>query len=473
MSDVDKRRAIRKAGAHGNSHPERTMIVAVLLFTAFCSAVAFGAVDAIAIGTLAIAAAVILLLWVADAWRAGHFAVNVDSLCLPIAGLILIGCVQLLPLGGDKAAQDLVGLRLSSALSLDPYATRMFIVRLAILLVFFAAAFTFIDTKKKIVNCAIAVIVFSAALAFFGILQRLSGTEYIYGLRRPAQAIFFGPFINQHHFAAFMELASGLALGILLGRGVNREQRIFLSIAAVVMGIGVVFTGSRGGILSYIGVITIAALLSFLKLQDSDRGESRVGRMATLAGGAALLIGVVLAGFFLGGGEALFRGLGSDQSDITSGRTHFWSVAWKIFLDHPIIGAGHEAFAVAFTRYDTWHGAFRIEQAHNDYLQMLADAGVLGLACVAAFIYLLAKKSLNVIAGSADDLRTSIAIGALSGCAGIIIHSVVDFPLRTMSNAIFFLLLVVFACAWVEKDRKGSGRSRRRSRSKRETISEL
>ena len=48
-------------------------------------------------------------------------------------------------------------------------------------------------------------------MAFFGILQRLAHPEGIYGFRETPQAIPFGPFVNQHHFAAFMEMTSGVA----------------------------------------------------------------------------------------------------------------------------------------------------------------------------------------------------------------------------------------------------------------------
>ena len=64
-------------------------------------------------------------------------------------------------------------------------------------------------------------------MAFYAILQRMSGTEAIYGVRKLSQAIAFGPFVNQHHFAAFMELTSGLRLAMLIGRGVKCEWRSF------------------------------------------------------------------------------------------------------------------------------------------------------------------------------------------------------------------------------------------------------
>jgi O-antigen ligase len=107
-------------------------------------------------------------------------------------------------------------------------------------------------------------------------------------------------------------------------------------------------------------------------------------------------------------------------------------------LEHPILGAGLEAFGVAFNK--TRHsgmGFFRVEQAHNEYLQTLADAGIAGFVCVFAFVYLLFIKR------AADDrlgkrLSADAAIGGTGGCFGILIHSFFDFPLRTPSNAFFF-----------------------------------
>jgi O-antigen ligase len=160
----------------------------------------------------------------------------------------------------------------------------------------------------------------------------------------------------------------------------------------------------------------------------------------------AVLIVVFGLALFLGGNDSLLRGIGAGGADvdISSGRFHFWPIAIKIFLAHPLLGAGFEAFGVAFTRYDTWNGFWRVEQAHNDYLQTLADAGIAGFACIAAFIYLLFKKGLRVVTTN-HGFRKSAAIGALAGCLGVLVHSFFDFPLRTPSNAFFFLLLAAIA----------------------------
>lgn len=474
MENITRRRQKRQERsrhiARGDGDRIKSVIVAVLMFTAIASAVAYGAVDPLALGLLAAIMAVVIMLWGARSWSSGVADLNSNAIQLPLVGMILIGIIQLLPVRSNTVG-GLLAIPASAAISLDAYATRLFTIRLVILAVFFAAALTFLDSSRKLERCAFAAIIFGAVMAFFGVIQRLSGAETIYGLRKVGQAIPFGPFVNQHHFAAFMEMTSGLAIGILIGRGVGSTKRLFAGIGAAFMGIGLIYTGSRGGLLGYIAVIAVSGILTYLASHRGRNGDAEMaGRMAAFGGGAALLVGVIAVAFFLGGGGALFRGIGPQGTDITSGRTHFWEIAWQIFLDHPIIGAGYDAFAVAFTRYDTWSGMYRVEQAHNDYLQTLSDSGIAGFICVVAFIYFLVKQSLSVISSSIDELRTNIAIGALAGCAGILIHSLFDFPLRTTSNALFFLLLVVLATRDIA-GRAGDSKKRRRSASR--GVSEL
>jgi len=214
----------------------------------------------------------------------------------------------------------------------------------------------------------------------------------------------------------------------------------------------IVFTGSRGGVISYLGVIAFAAVASFARrtaATDDEHGtRARRNRnllVMTAAGGLIILVlGSVL---FLGGETSLLRGIGlqASQSDLTSGRAHFWNIGWTIFLAHPIIGSGFDSFGAAFSRYDTWTGMYRVEQAHNDYLQTLADGGILAFICVAAFVFILIRKGISAMGSRTNNLDRSIATGALAGCLGILIHSFFDFPLRTTANAFFFLLLVVLA----------------------------
>jgi len=412
---------------------------AILVFAIpVLAAIGYGAVDVWAIIPLSVLTAAAAAVWIIDACRRRELRIPFFGLQLPFLGLILIGIIQLLPLGPTAGADVLAGGG-SASLSLDPYATRLFLIRLVLFFVFLSAAFHFLQDGRTRRFVGVGVVVFGAVIAFAGILQRLASPDAIYGMRPTPQAIPFGPFVNQHHFAAMMEMTLGLTLGLLLGGSLKRDRKGLVLIAAVLMTIAVVMTGSRGGLLSSLAVAAAAVVLTRREASSSAPKKVWPG-IAAAAGVLALVMSAVV---FLQGTEPLIRALGlqANQADPTSGRLHFWSIALKIFADNPVIGAGYEAFAVAFTRYDTWNGIFRVEQAHNDYLQMLADGGILAFACVIAFVFLVLRNGMAAVKHAKSPLMRSLAVGAFAGCIGIMVHSLFDFPLRTNSNAYFVLLL--------------------------------
>lgn len=444
--------------AETSSLPSR-FVVFLICFIPLLLTVLFGGVDNATWIFVSVLWVALIASWAADAWTSGGMLINSSSLQLPVAGFLLIGLVQLLPLGGTVD-----GLGISTSLSLDPYSTRFFVLKLIVYLTYFAACLAFINSEKRLKKVVWFVVIFSSAMAFYGILQRLATPEGIYGVRTTVGAIPFGPFVNQHHFATFMQMAAGLTLSLLFSAEASKERRILLAAALVVMGVATVSTSSRGGLLGFLGVIAFVLLLNLLGGRWSSREKEGFGsqRLFALAAATiAILVAVLGVVLLIGGNDSLLRGVGAVKADadLSSGRLHFWPIAWKIFLENPIIGAGLESFGVAFTKHDTWTGQFRVEQAHNEYLQTLADSGIAGFLCLISFIALLFKKTLGTIASS-DGFRRDAAIGALAGCFGVLLHSFFDFPLRTPSNAFFFLLLCAVATVPIKSEHSGSRRRR-------------
>jgi hypothetical protein len=199
-------------------------------------------------------------------------------------------------------------------------------------------------------------------------------------------------------------------------------------------------------------------------------GGSRLRSAAVRVGlGFALVLAVFVGVLYFGGDEALSRVAGTVYSDDpTTGRAHFWRGTAQIIRDHPVLGTGLGSFGSVYPRYDTGNGKYRLEQAHNDYLQIFSDAGVvggaLGLFFVAALFWM-ALKRLH----SHDRFRRGVALGALGGCVGALVHSFFDFTLHTTANALLFLLLAALATVngRVEEADTAGGRGRRRRRRRR------
>lgn len=441
-----------------NEKPSRLSIIIFIMFfvVLIFSTAAYGSVENWALGFNSILVGLIGILWLADSFVAKEFRFNPNLLQIPLICLILIGVIQLLPLGNAGITTEQLSIPPTNSLSLDQNITRLAVVQLIVYLIYFSAVLVFINTQKRLRGTAYLIIVFAAFWSFFGIIQWLGQTadqeQYIYGLRKIENAFPFASFINKHHFSAFMEMTFGLALSLVFTESARKVKLLLLLIAVVLMGMGILLTGSRGGLVSLFGVMGFVAIFHLLLKSRHDKQVEESSRSSLksrfLVIGASFALVLILFGsvLYLGGDNAVLRGTGlTKQTDLTTGRAHFWEMTLKIIKDNPVIGTGLDSFGVAFTKYDTWNGSMRVEQAHNDYLQIFSDAGILGFICAVAFIFLLFRNSLRLINRSNDRLRRGIAVGALAGCFGILVHSFFDFPLRTPSNAFFFLTLAALA----------------------------
>ena len=431
-----KRRRHRSAEIEDTGGTKSRTLFFLLAFIPIVTTLLYGGTSMFAMLVIGPLLAVLGVVWAVRSWRRSEITLNVDPLIYPLIALLALSLFQLLPLGDPGISTDALGVSASGALTLDPYSTKIFILRLSGYILFFAAALTFIDSEERLRKLVAVIAIFGGVIAFVGIIQRLASPDAIYGMRPTPDAIPFGPYINRHHFATLMVLLSGVVLSHLLGSAVARDKKLLFAIPLVLMAVAIVLTGSRGGVIAYLATFSLCVAAHL-------RSGGRT-RLPLILGAGAFALFIVFLVIFLGGADALLRstGLQNAAEDISSGRTHFWSVAWQVFTSNPIIGAGMEAFGVAFTRFDTRNGMFRVEQAHNDYLQMLADGGIVGFAIVAAFIVLLVRKGIAALGiDSAGEYQRVTRIGALAGCVGVFVHSFVDFPLRTASNAFFFLLI--------------------------------
>jgi len=415
----------------------------VICIAIVLSALAYGTVHYWALGLFNLGGLTILVLWVLDGWRLGDLRVNKNLLQLPLLGALVLGLVQLLPL------REVTAPGMTSSLSFDPNSTRLVLVQLASLLIYFSATLVFIDTPHRLRVLVRTIMVFGFCLALFGLTQSFTSPTKVYWLRELNQSTAFGPFINRHHFAGYMELTIALPLGLLFAGAVEKEKRLLYLFIAGLMGVALVMTGSRGGIISLVAEVLFLVIVTAIWRKPSERRRTRIGRLKLVAGRVGLA-GVLLFSLFLGvvllGGElSLTRFIDTvNVEDPTTGRAHFWAVTLEIIKAHPYVGAGLGAFGVVYTRYDTRNGPFRLEQVHNDYLQVLSDGGIIGAVLALMFVGLLFYKAL-ARAKSRDDFRRGIALASLSGCFAVLVHSFFDFTLHTTSNALLFLVLAAMA----------------------------
>jgi O-antigen ligase len=214
------------------------------------------------------------------------------------------------------------------------------------------------------------------------------------------------------------------------------------------MGVALLLSESRGGLIAFIAEVIFLILLS--------AGMKRRSGLALKLGLAALLLVAVVGGAILVGGETSLTRVADTAAsgDLTTGRSNIWRVTVDVIKANLPLGAGLGAFGVAYTPFDAMSGLERVEQSHNDYLQVLADGGIVGLAIGAFFIFCLWRVGRSAMSID-NSYRRGIAFGALTGIFAILVHSIFDFVLHTTAVSVLFLMLVallVSSCRKYEDD---------------------
>ncbi|HEX6123945.1 MAG TPA: O-antigen ligase family protein [Pyrinomonadaceae bacterium] len=402
------------------------LIGAIVVFTT----IAYGTVHQPTLAVFYLLVAMVVVLWAVDSLRSGALRISPSLLPLPLLAAAVYGFVQVIPFG---SVTDAAGIEVPRTISLDPFATKVSAIHYFALFLLLSATLVFLDSAKRIRKLTLVIAVFGFVYAFFAILQSVLSPLKIYGIYEAGAP--FGSFVNRHNFAAYMEMAMALPLGLMFAGAVTRDKRLLYITVIGLMGVALLLSGSRGGLVAFVAQIIFLTMLT-----AGFKGRSR---LALRLGLAALLVVAIVGGAIFVGGETSLTRLAETAAteDVTTGRSNIWQVTLRVILANLPFGAGFGAFGVAYTPHDPMSGLERVEQAHNDYLQVLADAGLVGLIIGAFFLWQLILQGRDALL-IGNRYRHGIAIGALAGIFAILVHSIFDFVLHTTAVSVLFLMLL-------------------------------
>src|SRR5262249_14685888 len=289
--------------------------------------------------------------------------------------------------------------------------TRRTVIVLFFLLISFVIAANFLASRGRLSKLAGFLTIFGLAIAVFALVQHFTWNGKLYWIRPNTVSISpFGPFVNHNHFAGYMELLIPIPIALVMTRAARRETRLLYGFAAAAMGIALVASLSRGG------MISLAASLVFLILmsarlpkaaRESDKTDYRagvtIGRLADafrrldgtgvpasriLASRILIVVaiaGAITAGLIWVGPDPVARRIAegdgasaNGQAALFSNRAWVWQDTLSMIRANPVFGVGLLACATAFSIYTRSDGSIAVPQAHNDYLQIVADCGVPG-----------------------------------------------------------------------------------------------
>ena len=344
-----RRQAAPAVNAARETTKRRHTLASRLAFLLICvmivlTTLAFGTVHDWALAVFAATAAGLVCLWSIDGLILRSVQLNRNALQWPLLGLIVVGFFQLLPW---RAAPDDagLGLPLARSLSFDRYATQLVLVQLVSLFIYFAAVLIFTDSSRRLRTLARTITIFGFLLAMFGLTQSLTsdGTR-VYWFRQLTQSTAFGPFINRHHFAGYIELTIAVPLGLLFSGSLEAQKRPLYAFAALLMAVSLILTNSRGGMIALFAELLFLIVVAgpgFGGRERSRRGNLMRGLLVRAAVAAAFAIILIVGALAVGGPSVFNRLLGTvNAADPTTGRAHFWSVTLDVIQNHPLIGSG-------------------------------------------------------------------------------------------------------------------------------------
>jgi O-antigen ligase len=403
------------------SHAHIERILAACLFGAFCSVLIFGplalgAVQNWAIAVLEAAAAAIFLIWMA--WRlaatgtAAQIKIRWNPLFAPMLAFLAVALFQIAFHRTAYLNDSLNELWLCIAYGI---------------LAFVAAQLG----RRHLVLFANTMVLFGCLYAVFAVLQGFTSNGRIYWLIKPRVGNIYGSYVNHNHYAGLMELLLPLALVLALDSSSRREKRGLLACATVIMAASVFLSGSRGGMIAII--VEMIFLGVIWMVQFSPRKSATIFVLFCIA--TALFLAWVAP-----------RELGSRMTDIHDpARLLIHHDSIPMFLAHPLLGSGLGTFATVFPHYRVFYDGFVWDNAHDDYLELLLETGLIGFGIGIWFLVVLYRDGLRNLASIRNSSTARIKLAALAGCTGLLAHSFLDFNLHIPANAALFYVLCAIA----------------------------
>ena len=282
---------------------------------------------------------------------------------------------------------------------------------------------------------AVPLVAIAAWQAVLGIAQHSGGGD---GIVR-------GDYVNRNHFAGLLELTLPFAvaypLGLFRGRhrrsGVQTPDALRMSaswaVAATLLA-GIAFSLSRMGFVSAMCSLLVMGVLAVVT-RNSSWHASSPGIKWTAVGSVALL--VLTTFFFLPPDQLVqrFAGVSANQG-IDEGRAELWAETVNLVRAYPIFGCGLGGYQSAFPKYKISGPLVTDDYAHNDYLQVLAEMGILGGSILLGLATIIVRSSFRCALSASDPAVWSLALACCGSLSAILIHSLADFNLYIPANAL-------------------------------------
>ena len=285
----------------------------------------------------------------------------------------------------------------------------------------------------------------AAANVFLGLAQRFIGAKsglYLYEISNFGSATGF--FSNRNNFSMLLCVAIPLtwAMAHKLIRMRLTSPPLAIAGGAVMMIVilmGLAASNSRSGI--FLGMLALTLSTVMVLAAPSESRRSRRTRVSVLA----LLGGAFIIGQF--GMTGILRIVETDP--MTEGRTQIRQVTWRAAADYFPVGSGFGTFVPVYGMHETPATIANtyVNHAHNDWLELWLEGGLPAAALMACFVLLFAWQAVRIWNPRSAYASAVLARAASIGVLVLLLHSLVEFPLRMPALATIFAALVAMMMA--------------------------
>ena len=385
------------------------------------------------------------LLYLFAAWLA---LLVIQIIPLPFSWLELLSPVKWEIFTSSTAVLALPG---SETISVDRFATVQFLLKSISYVTLFVLTLLLINNRERL-NQLLTIIVYCGAYqATYGIMLTLTDANSLIFFDINSQST-NGTFVNRNHFAGYLEMTSAAGIGLLMANlneshSINWRQRIrnttawilskklHIRIMLAVMVIGLVMSHSRMGNSAFFSSLLITTMIWLFT------GKKRPKRSAVLLIGSLILIDIYIVGAWFGVDKVIDRLENTTVSAET--RDEVFRDSLDYIKQHPILGSGGGTFYTVYPYYrkdDSGTGYYNF--AHNDYLQIAAETGLIGLTLIGLTVLITLRHALVTLKRRKSVYTRGILFGSIMGITALLIHSSVDFNLQIPANAAMFILLM-------------------------------
>lgn len=311
----------------------------------------------------------------------------------------------------------------------------------------------FMTTRLAVSRSAIWLIISAISLsatfqAVYGIYEFATKHQHIFGLAKKYYTwCATGTFISRNHYAAYLltSLMPMWASCVYLWRRNelhDKPKSLVLALWSTFIGSAMIASGARGELVG-----AIIAIVGFHFMLANDETERKSPYFIIVL----LVIGITVMATWVGW-EPLKARLTESGLKESGGRPTAWIAALKMMREFGFFGVGLGSFGNLYLRYRAQASGFNFDHAHNDYLELFAETGIVGFLILAIALAFALTFWFDMLQKRRSRFAKTLGLGCGMAAIGLSLDALVNFPFR--NPAVLWQFAIVLGIGAASLDRR-------------------